>query len=57
MVPFLLQVWSQPANVRASLRIGYACKQSKFCAAVFWQKLILKNISAAPGRYACLERY
>ena len=34
VVPLLLQVWSQPADIRASLLIRLACKQRRCCCAV-----------------------
>ena len=34
MVPLLLQVWSQSADVGAGLLLESACKQGRSCAAV-----------------------
>ena len=43
MVPLPLQVWSQLFDVRASLLVSCACKQSWCCAAVLWQEKVLKT--------------
>ena len=57
MVPLLLQVRSQLANIGASLLIMFACKHSRCCGAVLWQGTVLKNSSAALGECARLECY
>ena len=38
MVPLLLQVWSQSADVGAGLLLESACKQGRSCAAVMRPK-------------------
>ena len=53
MVPLLLQVQSQLADVWASLLSTLACNKA---GAVLLRKAP-RDRTAAPGRYACLEFY
>ena len=56
MVPLLLQMQSQSADVRASLLLRFACKQGRTSAAVLVQEK-MRNDMTAPGIIACLKCY